>query len=87
MIKILKPEHELSEERLNELEAEGLTLISVNCTVTKELGKMSPMGMSYKHNVTRWTYHFHVAAKKSSGPSPYDASAKRTSQKVMERPR
>jgi hypothetical protein len=67
MIKIIKDTRELSAERLNELEAEGMTLISANCAVTSEYGKMSPMGMSYKHDVTRWTYHFRFADEKLHG--------------------
>jgi hypothetical protein len=58
MIKIIKPRHELNEEDLNKLETEGLILISANCAVTSEYGNMSPMGTSFKHDVTRWTYHF-----------------------------
>jgi hypothetical protein len=58
MIKIIKGSHELGEDKLNELEAQGLTLISASCAVTSEYGNMSPMGTSFKHDVTRWTYHF-----------------------------
>lgn len=74
MIKVIKGEGELSEARLNEMEAEGMVLISANCAVTNEY---SHGPMAFKHDVTRWTYHFRVADKKSSGPSPYDASAPR----------
>jgi hypothetical protein len=67
MIKIIKSKTELSEDRLNQLEAQGLTLISANCAVTSEYGNMSPMGMSFKHDVTRWTYHFRCAGEKLHG--------------------
>jgi len=58
MIKIIETTSALSEDRLNHLETQGLTLISANCVVTSEYGKVSPMGMSHKHDVTKWTYHF-----------------------------
>ncbi len=57
MIKIIKAKRELSEDRLNQLEAQGLTLISANCAVTNEWSDGMP-GMSVKMDVTRWTYHF-----------------------------
>lgn len=57
MIKIIETTSALSEDRLNQLETQGLTLISANCAVTSEY--MEGIGPeSFKHDVTRWTYHF-----------------------------
>jgi hypothetical protein len=70
MIKII--EGELSEDRINAMEAEGMVLISANCAVTSEYGKMSPMGMSFKHDVTRWTYHFRCADPDFVGPGEFN---------------
>ncbi len=76
MIKIIRENQELDEHRLDQLEAQGLTLISVNHV---KGSKLVDDGNGWIDDIktTSWVYHFHSAAKKSSGPSPYDASAPR----------
>ncbi len=65
MIKIIESRSGLTEAELESFEKdEGWTLIAVNCAVTNEY--MTGMGPeSYKHDVTRWTYHFRTNEEKS----------------------
>lgn len=67
MIKIVREDQELSEDRLNQMEDEGLILISVNTHTTEEFAV--PMeswcpGMNCgMKNVEHWVYHFRTAAE------------------------
>ena len=75
MIKIIREDHELDEDRLNQLEAQGLTLISVNHVKGSRMVDDGSGWEDYE-KTTSWVYHFHSAARKSSGSSPYDAGAR-----------
>lgn len=76
MIKIIREDQELDEDRLNQLEAQGLTLISVNHV---KGSKLVDDGNGWIDDIktTSWVYHFHRPGRNFSKPSPYDASAPR----------
>ena len=75
MIKIIKEEHELDEDHLNQLEAQGLILISVYHVVYHDRVLIDEgVGGSRPVDWPQWVYHFRCAAKKSSEPDPDDAS-------------
>jgi hypothetical protein len=65
-IKIVREDHELGEDRLNQLEAQGLTLISVNYV---KGAKLVDDGHGWVDDIktTTWVYHFRSAAQKLHG--------------------
>jgi hypothetical protein len=66
MIKIIREDHELGEDRLNMLEAQGLTLISVN-HVKGSRRIDDDSGWEDYEKTTTWVYHFRSAAQKLHG--------------------
>lgn len=57
MIKIVREDQELDENRLDQLEAQGLTLISVNYVKGAELVD-DGNGWDDEIKTTTWVYHF-----------------------------
>jgi hypothetical protein len=66
MIKIIREDHELDEDRLNMLEAQGLTLISVNHVKGSRRLDDDSGWVDYEKTTT-WVYHFSSAVKKLHG--------------------
>jgi hypothetical protein len=74
-IKIVESDHSLTEDVLNAYEKEdGLILIAANCAVTNEWAKHSLPGMAFKHDVTRWTYHFRARSAILDEPERMNAN-------------
>ncbi len=80
IIRIIKTDFELDEERLSQLEGQGITLISVN--YVKEF-KLVDDGSGWEDDIetSTWVYHFRCAGE-NANHDRYIERAKRTPQKA-----